>query len=116
MLNLDDLLPLEVLAKAVRVGNEWLVPFQEALKSVSTATANEIAVLGVESFQIVSDGFQVLDYSGYQFLMDGDWPTFVTQNNHAAEQYITQRPLGEGCGYILTSTSRQQFDELSVPQ
>ena len=116
MLDLDGLLPAEILARAVRVGNEWLIPFQEALQAVSTATASEIAVLGRESFQIVSDGFKVLDYSGYQFLMDGDWPTFVTQNNRAAEHYIIERPIGEGCGYILTSTSRQQFDELPVPQ
>ena len=114
MPDLNELLPAEVLAKAVAVGNELLIPFSEALVAVSLATDSQMAVLGVESFQIVSDGFKVLDYSGYQFVMEGDWVLFVTQNNRAAEQYIREKPLGAGCGYILTAVSRQQFDQLST--
>jgi hypothetical protein len=48
--------------------------------------------------------------------MDGDWPRFVKQNNLAAGQYIAEKHLGSGCGYILTATSKEQFDELGAPK
>lgn len=111
---LDELLPPEIIARSVRVGTEWLIPFPEVLQAIAIATTHLIAVLGVECFEILSDGVKVGNYSGYEFSLLEDWNHFAQQNNEAAAAFIGENPLPEGHGYILTATSKSEYDDLST--
>ncbi len=67
----------------------------------------------MESFRIEEGGFRVENYTGYGFDFGGDWPYYVNQNNTAALNFISDNPVGDGYGYILTSTSRAELEALS---
>ncbi len=111
---LDELLPPEIIAKSVKIGNEWLIPLPEVLQAITIATNHLIAVLGVECFEVLSDGVQVGNYSGYEFSLLERWNHFVHQNNEAAVAFIGENPLPEGHGYIVTATSKTEYDELGT--
>jgi hypothetical protein len=108
----DDILPLSITNTAKRSGNEWVLPLREAKQAIELASDNGIAILGVESFRIEEGGFRVENYTGYGFDFTGDWPDYMRQNNDAASKFITDNPLGDGYGYILTAASRSEFDAL----
>lgn len=63
-----------------------------------------------------ADGLQVITYSGYGFKFGGTWAEYVKLNNTAATRFIQENRFGEGHGYILTSTSYQEFADLRVPK
>ena len=113
---LDELLPQEITAAAVRTpaGNEWVIPLPEVKQAIGLASANLIAVLGVESFRILEDGLGCQSYTGYAFDFQGDWPAYVRQNNEAALRFIEESQLGKGYGYILTTTSEDEFKSLEA--
>jgi hypothetical protein len=69
-------------------------------------------VLGIECFRILEDGLGVLDYSGYNLGLRGDWQEFVRLNNSAAVKFLAEHELGDGHGYILTSTSEKEYRAL----
>jgi hypothetical protein len=106
--DLDNILPAGITERAARAGNEWIIPLAEARQAVSVASENLIAILGVESLRILDDGFLVLNYSGYGFDFKNDWPAYVGMNNNAALRYLEEHPLGQGEGYVLTSSSRRE--------
>ena len=110
---LDTILPLSITNAAKRSGNEWVLPLQEAKQAIKLASDNAIAILGVESFRIEAGGFRVENYTGYGFDFVGDWSDYVNRNNTAALNFISDNPVGNGYGYILTATSRSEFDALS---
>lgn len=113
--DLDKILSPEIRARAVRVGNEWLIPHPEVLQAIAVATDHLIAVLGVECFEILADGVKVENYSGYRFsAAQGDWACFVQQNNYAAVTFVKDNLRGDGHGYILTATSKVEYTNLSV--
>ena len=72
----------------------------------------QIAVLGVETFEIVKDGLQVGNFSGYEVSFEEDWKQFVDRNNLLALEFIEQHRLGEDHGYILTSTSLEEYRQV----
>ena len=109
----DAILPLSITSTAKRSGSEWVLPLRKAKQAIELASDNGIAILGVETFRIEDGGFRVENYTGYGFDFTGDWPDYVKQNNDAALNFITENPLGDGYGYILTATSRSEFDALS---
>jgi hypothetical protein len=111
---LDKLLSPEIIVKSVRIGIEWLIPLPEVLQAIAIATSNLIAVLGVECYEILSDGVKFENYSGYQFSLSEDWTHFAQLNNEAAAAFIGANPLPEGHGYILTATSKSEYDGLST--
>lgn len=110
--HLESVLSSDIIASATKTGNELVIPLPYVLNALNTATAELIAVLGVEAFRILEDGVQVQTYSGYQ-IPDADWKAFVAANNQAAAEFIQANPFGPGFGYILTSTSKQEFEALS---
>jgi hypothetical protein len=107
---LDTILSSAIKKAAKRCGNEWVLPFQEAKEAIDLASANAIAILGVESFRIEEDGFRVENYTGYAFDFRGDWPDYANQNNTAALNFISDNAAGDGYGYILTAASRSEFE------
>ena len=110
--DLEKALPSEITGVAIRFGNELVVPFKEVKRAIGIATQNLIAVLGVEGLRILDNGLDVVTYSGYEFKFDGDWADFVRLNSDAALHFIDENALGEGYGYILTTTSENEFSHL----
>jgi hypothetical protein len=108
----NAILPPEITRAAVRSGNEWILPLPHAKAAIDLATKHLISILGVESFRITHDGFITENYTGYDFEFRGDWPSYVQQNNQAALSFINENPLGEGYGYILTTSSELEFKAL----
>jgi hypothetical protein len=84
------------------------------LAVIGIATAREIAVLGFDSGEVREDGFQVLDYSGYDrnVTFNGDWKAYVEAMNIEAEHWIKRHRLGKNHGYIITSTPQDEYGEL----
>ncbi|MGH9396161.1 MAG: hypothetical protein ACRD18_04850 [Terriglobia bacterium] len=99
----------DLLRSAIETGDEFIFPYAEALKAIEVASVHDIAILGVEAFEVRKDDFKVLDYSGYEFPFTGDWKAFVEANNAEAMAFIEARQLGENHGYLLTSTSELEF-------
>lgn len=110
---LETIFPPSITNAAKRSGNEWVLPLQEAKQAIELASDNGIAILGVKSFRIEDGGFRVENYTGYGFDFTGDWADYVRQNNTAALTFISDNPVGDGYGHILTATSRSEFDALS---
>jgi hypothetical protein len=111
-MELDRLLPEEMKRRALMIGNELILSYEDALAAVGIATEHQIAVLGFEAGEVQRDGFQVVDYNGYEFKFSGDWSAFVRMNNTEAERWITEHRFGKNHGYIVTSTSEREFAEL----
>jgi hypothetical protein len=105
----DRILTSEIKQSSIRSGTEWLIPFHNLSQVIELATQHSIAVLGVEVFRVLSDGLGTEGYSGYEFKLDGNWTDFVSQNNTSAYAYVDQHQFGEGYGYILTTTSKNEF-------
>lgn len=114
MKDLEHVLPDYLKRAAVPCGTELVLPYLEALDAVAIATEHLIAVLGVESFEVLRDGLQVIDYSGYDrdILFAGDWRALVIAHNSQATCWIREHRLGENHGYILTSASQKEFTML----
>jgi hypothetical protein len=109
---LDRLLTEEMKKRALAIGNELIFSYEDALAAIGIATEHEIAVLGFEAGEVRHDGFQVVDYNGYEFRFCGDWNEFVRMNNTEAERWITEHRFGKNYGYVVTSTSEREFAEL----
>jgi hypothetical protein len=112
MSDLDKVLPITITGAAVRSGNELVIPLPEVMHAIHVASEHLIAVLGVESFRILENGFGCEDYTDYAFEVGGDWPAYVRSNYEAARRFIDETQLREGYGYILTSSSENEFKEL----
>jgi hypothetical protein len=110
--DLERVLPDELMRAAVSSGEELLLPYSEALKAIAIASANQIAILGVELFEVKAGWFQALGCSDYKFLLAGPWSGFVAVNNVEAERCIREHSLSQNQGYILTSTSQREFASL----
>jgi hypothetical protein len=110
--DLEKALPTEITSRAVLSGNELLFPGDTATAAVRIANQNLIAVLGVEVFRILDNGVSTEAYSGYEFKFEGKWQDFVRFNNDAALRFLEGNSFGEGHGYILTSTSENEFRSL----
>jgi hypothetical protein len=108
----DTILPSALTAVALRNGNEWVLPLGQVKEAIKLASEHLIAVLGVEVFHIEENGLRVENYTGYDFDFLGDWPAYVEQNNRAAFQFIEKNELGNGYGYILTTSSEEEFKNL----
>jgi hypothetical protein len=114
---MDDfqrILPREITESATRIGNELVIQFAECHRAIILADQSLISILGIEAFRILRDGsIHVETYSGYEFCFDGDWKTFVGVNNEAALRFLVENRFDEGYGYILTGTSKHEFDSLA---
>jgi hypothetical protein len=112
--DLDRALSEDIRLRAIAIGNELIFSYEDALAAIGIATEREIAVLGFDSGEVLEDGFQVLGYAGYDgnVRFTGNWKAYVEAMNIEAERWIKEHRLGRNHGYILTSTSQKEFDEL----
>ncbi len=108
----ENYLPLEVLAKSVKIGNEYAIPYPEVLEAIQIATGKEIAILGVEVFIIVEDGLQCDRFSGYDFELEGEWVSFVRTNNDHALREIDAVAHHSATRFVLTTASKSEYQEL----
>lgn len=117
MQDLMQLIPEQIKPRlSGKLDGEVVIPYPDVLEVIQIASTNSIAVLGVEIFQLLSQGeLLALDYSTYQFPFQGDWENFTRLNNAAAVRFVETHVRGEEHGYILTSTSKREFQELRRP-
>lgn len=112
----EKYLPLEMLAKSIKTGNEYAIPYPDVLEAVQIATSKEIAILGVETFSVVEHGLQCERFSGYEFELGDDWASFVGANNDQALKEMAVAGHHAGTRFILTTASKSEFDELGSAQ
>jgi hypothetical protein len=110
----DDLKTLNAIANLANgklVGGELEFTYPEVLEAIRLCTANRIAVLGIEAFEIKEDRYHTIALTGYEFQMH-EWDQFVKENNASAEEFIRQNPAGDGHLFVLTTTSRGEFPRI----
>jgi len=118
--DLESILPDELKKAALASGNELVLPYSEALSAIGVASQNNIAVLGLELFDVRKDGLLTIDYSGYDsgyncdIPFPGDWNTYVASMNAEAERWIKEHRGEVNHGYILTSASEREFAEAKL--
>jgi hypothetical protein len=108
---LECILPDELKNGALASGNELVLPYAEALASIVIATNHQIAVLGLDAFEVQKDGLRTIylgDASRY-IPFTGDWRAYVANLNAEAERWLKEHRLGENHGYILTSASEREL-------
>jgi hypothetical protein len=112
--DLDRSLPGDIRLRALAIGNELILSYEDALTAIAFATEHQIAILGFDSGEVQGDGLQILDYTAYDgdIPFAGDWKAYVAAINIEAERWIKEHPLGKNHGYILTSTSEREFAKL----
>jgi len=112
---LDRLLPDDVKERALPIGNELILSYEDALTAVLIANEHKIAVLGFDAGEVLEDGFRASEYTGYDGEIEfiGDWNSYVALLNARAERWIKERPLPKNHGYILTSASQEEFLQLA---
>ena len=110
---LNEILPQEVRQRSTLCGNEIVLSYEDVVTAIDLATAQQIAVLGFEAGEVKANGFQTIDYNGYDLKFSGDWNAFVLANNAEAIRWIKEHRYGQGFGYIVTSISEKEFAKLS---
>ena len=113
--DLENLLPEDLKKRAIPSENELILPYADALHAITIANEHQIAVLGLDVVDILTEGpyrFYVSNYTGYDIKFAGNWQAFMMANNSEAERWIEQHPLGDGHGYILSSVSETEFAAL----
>jgi hypothetical protein len=94
---------------------ELVFPFPEVLEVINLCTATQIAVLGVELFEVRQEGYRTETLSGYdQQLQRGPetiegWPEYVKMNNSLAAEFVRANPTGDDHVYVLTTSSWREF-------
>jgi hypothetical protein len=113
---LDRFLSDEIKGRSIEIGNERILGYEDASLAIAIATERSIAVLGLDSGEVQEEGFQVLDYSGYDsgIKLTEDWKAYVAEMNAEAELWIKDHPLGRNNGYILSSASEKEFKQLNI--
>jgi hypothetical protein len=112
----ENHLPLEIREKSVNTGNEYAIPYPEVLEAVQIAAARNIAILGVETFAVVENGLQCERFSVYEFELGVDWASFVKANNERAMKEIAEADRHAATRFILTTSSKSEFEELDSAQ
>jgi hypothetical protein len=113
---LERILPdhLRNAALVSETSSELVLPYAEALAAIVVATNHQIAVLGVDAYEVQRDGLQTVylaDPSAHLHFT-GDWRAYVAGINFEAERWLKGHRLGENHGYSLTSTSESEFTDL----
>lgn len=110
----ERVLPSYIKDRALAIGNELILPYDDAVAAIDIATEHGIAVLGFDPGEVVENGFQVMGWSDYdcKIKFTGDWTAYVATLNGEAKRCIEAHHLGRNCGYVLTCTSRTEFAKL----
>jgi hypothetical protein len=118
---LENALPDDLKRHALKLENdltsprtELVLPYAEALKAIAIASEYQIAILGLEAFEVQREGLLTVDLADASAYIPftGDWGAYVAKMNAEAERWIKEHPLGENHGYILSSTSEKEFASL----
>jgi len=111
---LESLIPDDLKRTALLSGHELVFPYAEALRAIAVASAHQIAVLGLEAFEVQKEGLLTVDMADASAYIpfSGDWPAYVRAMNTEAEHWIREHRLGENHGYILSSASESEFASL----
>ena len=94
---------------------ELLFTFPEVLEVIKVCTAKQIAVLGLELFEVRPEGYGTKKLSGYDQQMNRGpeklegWPDYVRKNNALAEEFVRTNPTGDDHVYVLTTSSWREF-------
>jgi hypothetical protein len=117
MQELDQILPDEIKTLGIWWGNELLLPYSEAIRTIEIASQHEIAILGIEAFEVQKDGLLTVDMAdaSARTPFRGDWLAYVREMNTEAEVWIRGHRFGENHGYILSSASKREFAALRNP-
>ena len=97
------------------IGDELTFAFSRVLEVIALCTTNEIAVLGVEIFEVRSGGYSTVNLSTYEQQMGSDpkqrsdWADYVKANNVLADEFIRSNPTGDEHVYLLTTASWGEF-------
>ncbi len=100
--------------------SELMFGYPRVLGVIALCATNEIAVLGLELFEVRPDGYVTLNYSGYDQGVamhkrppnPEDWAAYVLENNGRAEEFVREHPAVDAQVYILTTVSWNEFYEL----
>jgi|HubBroStandDraft_4_1064222.scaffolds.fasta_scaffold36745_1 hypothetical protein len=87
---LELLLPDKLKNRALASGKELVLPFIEALAAITIATNHQIAILGVDAFEVKTEGLHTVylaDASRY-VSFTGDWTAYVGSMNAEAAVWI----------------------------
>jgi len=108
MTKLDEILPEELKQDALPSGNELILNYLSALAAIRIAAENQIAVLGLELFEMRPDGIVTVSYTGYDKEIkrgEGDWGAYAKAMNLEAEKWLHSNKLEGNHGYILMSAT-----------
>lgn len=100
------------------LGDELTFSFPEVLGVIGLCTMHEIAVLGLELFQVLPEGYATKKYSGYSQQMNKGpsnvegWSAYVEKSNALAKEFVHLNPTGDDHVYILTTSSWREFCEI----
>jgi hypothetical protein len=117
----SDLEQVESIARVASgrtVGNELAFTFPEVSEVIRRCTENEIAVLGVEIFEVRPTEYLTKKLSDYdQHMGSGPkqqegWAEYVKANNALAEEFVKLNPTGDDHVYVLTTASWREFQEM----
>jgi hypothetical protein len=117
----NDLAQVESIARAASgrtVGDELAFIFPEVAEVIRRCTENQIAVLGVEVFEVRPTGYLTKTLSDYDQRMrsgpkqQAGWADYVRANNLHAEEFVKLHPTGDDQVYVLTTASWREFQEM----
>jgi len=94
--------------------------FPEVLDVIRMCTGNDIAVLGVDVFEVRADGYLTKQLSAYSYgqkaqqelddkLRDQGWSSYVGASNELAGRFVREHPTGDDHVYVLTTSSWREF-------
>ena len=114
MSDLEAALPQSLKRAAIWSGEELVLPHAQAVSAIKVATDSKIAILGIEAFEVRTDGLLTVDLADAsgRIPFAGEWQAYVARLNAEALQWINEHRFGENHGYILTSASRREFEML----
>jgi hypothetical protein len=113
-----ELIPSIADAAIGAVGDEMTFSFPEVLEVIRLCSANHIAVLGVEVFEVRAEGYHTKNLSLYDQEINGGpdsvegWPDYVKLNNGLAENFVHQNQKGDDHVYVLTTSSWREFRKI----
>ena len=85
-------LPEDLKENAIFIGGELAWPISLGLRLIERFTELGLAILGLEIWRPQRNGPQVIGWSEYQKVFDGDWNLFVEKNAVEARRLL-QRPF-----------------------
>ena len=117
----SDLEKLESIVRAAcgkTIGGELAFTSPEVSEVIGRCTENNIAVLGVELFEVRPTGYFTKNLSVYDQQMGSGpkqharWADYVRANNVLAEEFVKRNPSGDDHVYVLTTASWREFQEI----